>query len=87
MIPIFLNANFFFRRFALSVSTGRGGGVGWECEDYIRLLFFQLFGPVHHRQNWKGWERSGDLRDYQAETCLIITINDTCAQLVPATFP
>jgi hypothetical protein len=32
---------------------------------------------VNHRQNWKGWERSGDLRDNQAETCLIITINDT----------
>ena len=38
---------------------------GGKCEDYIRFLFFQLFGPVNHRQNWKGWERSGDLLDHQ----------------------
>ena len=36
-----------------------------------------------HRQNWKGWERSGDLRDNQAETCLIIKINDTCTGDLP----
>jgi hypothetical protein len=44
---------------------------GGNFEDYIRFLFCQLFGPVNHRQNWKGWERSGDLRvisDNQAET-------------------
>jgi hypothetical protein len=29
-------------------------------EHYIRFLFWQLFGPVNHRQNWKRWERSGE---------------------------
>ncbi len=33
---------------------------GGNFEDYIRFLFCQLFGPVNRRQNWKGWERSGE---------------------------
>ncbi len=67
-----------------------GSWVCGNCEDHI-FVFHQLFGPVNQRQNWKGWERSGDLGDSrlsvdlrddqvidnQAETCLIITINDT----------
>jgi hypothetical protein len=36
---------------------------------------------VNHGQNWRGWERSGEkgliISDNQAETFLIITINDT----------
>ena len=53
---------------------------GGNFEDYIRFLFCHLFGPVNHGQNWKGWERSGEkgliISDNQAQTCLIITIND-----------
>jgi hypothetical protein len=48
---------------------------------YIRFLSCHLFGPVNHGQNWKGWERSGEkgfiISDNQAQTWLIITINDT----------
>jgi hypothetical protein len=33
---------------------------GGNFEDYIRILFCHLFGPVNHCQNWKGWERSGE---------------------------
>ncbi len=54
---------------------------GGNFEDYVRFLFCHLFGPVSHGQNWKGWERSGEkgliISDNQAQTCLIITINDT----------
>jgi len=54
---------------------------GGNFEDYIRFLFFHLFGPVNHGQTWTGWERSGEkgliISDNQAQTCLIITINDT----------
>jgi hypothetical protein len=54
---------------------------GGNFEDYISFLSCHLFGPVNHGQNWKGWERSGIkgliISDNQAETCLIITINDT----------
>jgi hypothetical protein len=36
---------------------------------------------VNHGQTWKGWERSGEkgliISDNQAQTWLIITINDT----------
>ena len=50
-------------------------------EDYIRFLSCHLFGPVNHGQTWKGWERSGEkgliISDNQAQTWLIITINDT----------
>ncbi len=49
--------------------------------DYIRFLSCHLFGPVNHGQTWKAWERSGDkgliINDNQAQTWLIITINDT----------
>ena len=55
--------------------------LGGNFEDYIRFLSCRLFGPVTHGQNWKGWERSGEkgliISDNQAQTCLIITINDT----------
>ncbi len=48
---------------------------------YIRFLSCHLFGPVNHGQTWKGWERSGEkgliISDNQAQTWLIITINDT----------
>ena len=54
---------------------------GGNFEDYIRFLSCHLFGPVNHGQNWKGWERSGEkgliISDNQAQTWLIITINDT----------
>ncbi len=58
---------------------------GGTFEDYklayIRFLSCHLFGPVHHGQTWKGWERSGEkgliINDNQAQTWLIITINDT----------
>ncbi len=58
---------------------------GGNFEDYklvyIRFLSCHLFGPVNHGQTWKGWERSGEkgliISDNQAQTCLIITINDT----------
>jgi hypothetical protein len=53
---------------------------GGNFEDYIRVSC-HLLGPVTHGQNWKGWERSGEkgliISDNQAQTCLIITINDT----------
>jgi hypothetical protein len=53
---------------------------GGNFEDYIRFLFCYLFGPVNHDQNWKSWDRSGEkgliISDNQAQTCLIITIND-----------
>jgi hypothetical protein len=53
----------------------------------IRFLFCHLFGPVNHGQNWKGWERSGEkgliISDNQAQTCLIITINDTSTGDLP----
>ncbi len=58
---------------------------GGNFEDYklvyIRFLSCHLFGPVNHEQTWKGWERSGEkgliISDNQAQTYLIITINDT----------
>ena len=60
---------------------------GGNFEDYIRFLFCHLFGPVNHGQNWKGWERSGEkgliISDNQAQTCLIITINDTSTGDLP----
>ena len=64
---------------------------GGNFEDYklayIRFLSCHLFGPVNHGQNWKGWERSGEkgliISDNQAQTCLIITINDTSTGDLP----
>jgi hypothetical protein len=60
---------------------------GGNFEDYIRFLFCHLFGPVNHSQNWKGSERSGEeglfISDNQAQTCLIITINDTSTGDLP----
>ncbi len=60
---------------------------GGNFEDYTRFLFCHLFGPVNHGQNWKGWERSGEkgliISDNQAQTCLIITINDTSTGDLP----
>ncbi len=58
---------------------------GGNFEDYkityIRVLSCHLFGPVNHGQTWKGWERSGEkgliISDNQAQTWLIITMNDT----------
>ena len=58
---------------------------GGNFEDYklvyMRFLSCHLFGPVNHGQTWKGWERSGEkgliISDNQAQSCLIITINDT----------
>ncbi len=58
---------------------------GGNFEDYklayIRFLSCHLFGPVNHGQSWRGWERSGEkdliISDNQAQTWLIITINDT----------
>ena len=42
---------------------------------------------MNHGQNWKGWERSGEkgliISDNQAQTCLIITINDTSTGDLP----
>jgi hypothetical protein len=42
---------------------------------------------VNHGQNWRGWERSGEkdliISDNQAQTCLIITINDTSTGDLP----
>ncbi len=43
--------------------------------------------PVNHGQNWRGRERSGEkgliISDNQAQTCLIITINDTSTGDLP----
>jgi hypothetical protein len=43
--------------------------------------------PFFDGQNWKGWERSGEkgliISDNQAQTCLIITINDTSTGDLP----
>ena len=54
---------------------------------YIRFLSCHLFGPVKHGQTWRGWERSGEkgliISDNQAQTCLIITINDTSTGDLP----
>ncbi len=58
---------------------------GGNFEDYklvyIRFLSCHLFGPVNHGQAWRGWERSGEkgliINDNQAQTWLIITIDDT----------
>ena len=36
---------------------------GGNIEDYIVFLSSHLFGPVNHGQNWKGWERSGEIQD------------------------
>jgi hypothetical protein len=60
---------------------------GGNFEDYIRFLSCHLFGLVNHGQNWKGWERSGEkgliVNDNEAQTCLIITINDTSIGNLP----
>ncbi len=40
---------------------------GGNFEDYIRFLSYQLFCPVNHGQNWKGWERNGK------KTCLSVS--------------
>ena len=54
---------------------------GGNFEDSITFLSCHLLGPVNHGQTWKGWERSGEkgliISDNQAQTWLIITINDT----------
>ena len=68
---------------------------GGNFEDYklayIRFLSCHLFGPVNHGQTWKGWERSGEkgliISDNQAETSLIITINDTSIGVLPLIIP
>ena len=48
---------------------------------YIRFLSCHVFGLVNHGQTWRGWERSREkgliISDNQAQTWLIITINDT----------
>jgi hypothetical protein len=57
---------------------------GGNFEDYklvyIRFLSCHLFGPENHGKTWKGWERSGEkdliISDNQAQTWLIITINE-----------
>ena len=64
---------------------------GGNFEDYklvyMRFISCHLFGPVNHGQTWKGWERSGEkgliISDNQAQTCLIITINDTSTGDLP----
>jgi len=60
---------------------------GGNFEDYIRFLSCHVFRPVNHGPNWKGWERSGEkgliISDNQAQTCLIITINDTSTGDLP----
>ena len=64
---------------------------GGNFEDYklvyIRFLSCHLFGPVNHDQTWRGWERSGEkgliINDNQAQTWLIITINDTSTGDLP----
>jgi hypothetical protein len=42
---------------------------------------------VNHGQNWKRWERSGEkgliISDNQAQTCWIITINDSSTGDLP----
>ncbi len=61
-------------------------GIALKTLDEL-FLFCHLFGPVNHGQNWKGWERSGEkgliISDNQAQTCLIITINDTSTGDLP----
>ena len=60
---------------------------GGNFEDYIRFLSCHLLGPVNHGKTWKGWERSGEkgliISDNQAQTWLIITINDTSLGSLP----
>ena len=60
---------------------------GGNFEDYVRFSSCHRFGPVNHGQYWKGWERSGEkgliISDNQAQTCLIITINDTSTGDLP----
>ncbi len=67
-----------------------------NCEDYIRFVFYQLFGPVNQRQNCKGWERSGDLgasrlsgelRDYQVIIKLKLAWVSRSMILTPVTLP
>jgi hypothetical protein len=53
----FLNLLFFGILFRQWEVMGESGG---NFEDYIRFLSCHLFGPVNHRQTWKGWERSGE---------------------------
>ena len=54
---------------------------GWNFEDHIRFLSCHVFGLVNHGHTWRGWERSREkgliISDNQAQTWLIITINDT----------
>ncbi len=58
-----------------------GGNFEDYKVSYIRFLSCHLFGPVNHGQTWKGCERRGEkgliISDNQAQTWLIITINDT----------
>ena len=87
----FLEKSFFSHFFLLGNPQSRHWEVtvesGGNFEDYIRFWFCHLFGPVNHGQNWKGWERSGEkgliISDNQAQTCLIITINDTSTGDLP----
>ena len=67
-----------------------------NCEDYVRFVFYQLFGPVNQRQNCKGWERSGDLgasrlsgelRDYQVIIKLKFAWVSRSMILTPVTLP
>ena len=63
------------------VTVESGGNFEDYKLAYIRFLSCHLFGPVNHGQTWRGWERSGEkgliISDNQAQTWLIITINDT----------
>ena len=63
------------------VTVESGGNFEDYKLAYIRFLSCHLFGPVNHGKTWKGWERSGEksliISDNQAQTWLIITINDT----------
>jgi hypothetical protein len=57
-------------------------------EKPVFLPFFFVGNPqLSHGQNWKGWERSGEkdliISDNQAQTYLIITINDTSTGDLP----
>ncbi len=86
----FPESKFFYPIFLLesSLDTRKSRwSLGGNFEDYIRFLSCHRFSLVNYGQTWKGWKRSGKkgliISDNQAETGLIITVNDSSLGYLP----
>jgi hypothetical protein len=66
---------------SLPPSPHFSGACQTRLEEFPKKSSCHVFGLVNHGQTWRGWERSREkgliISDNQAQTWLIITINDT----------